>query len=74
MLTNPAAIIAFYSALPLAGAPRSSLGMNAEPVITVLLAVSILGETLGWMQLVGAALIIGALAVHAVIDLKFGRL
>jgi drug/metabolite transporter (DMT)-like permease len=59
---------------PLAGAPRSSLGMNAEPVITVLLAVSILGETLGWMQLVGAALIIGALAVHAVIDLKFGRL
>lgn len=74
MLTNPAAIIAFYIALPLAGAPRSSLGMNAEPVITVLLAVSILGEMLGWMQLVGAALIIGALAVHAVIDLKFGRL
>jgi drug/metabolite transporter (DMT)-like permease len=36
--------------------------------------VSILGETLGWMQLAGAALIIGALAVHAVIDLKFGRL
>ena len=70
-LTSPAALVAFYLALPRAGAARSSLLMNAEPVITVLLAVSILGETLGWLQIAGAALIIGALFVHAVIDLKF---
>ena len=73
-LTSPAAIIAFYFALPRAGAPRSSLAMNVEPVITVLLAVWLLGESLGWIQIAGAVLIIGALAVHAVIDLKFRRL
>jgi drug/metabolite transporter (DMT)-like permease len=73
-LTSPAAIIAFYLALPRAGAPRSSLAMNVEPVITVLLAVWLIGESLGWTQVAGAVLIIGALAVHAVIDLKFRRL
>ncbi|HEY7607855.1 MAG TPA: EamA family transporter [Alphaproteobacteria bacterium] len=73
-LTSPAAIFAFYLALPRAGAPRSSLVMNAEPVVTVLLAVALLGESLGWLQIAGAVLIIGALAVHAVIDLKFRRL
>ena len=73
-LTSPAAIIAFYLALPRAGAPRSSLAMNVEPVITVLLAVWLLGESLGWTQVAGAVLIIGALAVHAVIELKFRRL
>lgn len=73
-LTSPAAVIAFYLALPRAGAPRSSLAMNAEPVLTVLLAMALLGETLGWLQAAGAALIIGALAFHAVMDLKFRRL
>lgn len=64
-LASPAAIIAFYLALPRAGALRSALVMNAEPVMTVLLAMALLGETLGWLQAAGAALIVGALAGHA---------
>ena len=57
-----------------AGAARSSLVLNVEPVLTVLFAVSILGEALGWLQIAGAVLIIGALAFHAAIDLRFRRL
>ena len=72
--TSPLAVIAFYIALPLAGAPRSALVMNAEPILTVLIAMALLGETLGWVQTAGAALIIGALAASAVMDLKSRRL
>lgn len=73
IVTSPFAIVAFYLALPLAGAPRSALVMNAEPVMMVLIAMAILGERLGWLQAAGAALIIGALAISAVIDLKSRR-
>jgi drug/metabolite transporter (DMT)-like permease len=64
-VASPLALIAFYIALPLTGAPRTSLVMNVEPVITVLLAVWLLGETLSWLQGAGAALIVGAIAVAA---------
>lgn len=71
---SPAALIAFYIALPRAGAGRSALILNVEPVLTVLIAMLLLGETLGAYQAVGAALIVGAIAAAAVIDLKFRRL
>src|SRR5262249_49942609 len=67
-LANPVAIFAVYTALPLARAPRSALLLNVEPVIMVLLAMSFLGETLGWLQAAGAVLIIGAVAMHALLD------
>jgi len=73
VLTSPAALVAFYFALPRAGAPRSSLVMNIEPVITVLLAVWLLGETLGALQGLGAALIVGAIAVAALTRLGARR-
>jgi drug/metabolite transporter (DMT)-like permease len=73
-LASPAAIFAFYLALPMAGAPRSSLVLNIEPVITVLLAVWLLGESLSWIQGAGAALIIGAVAVAALARLRARRL
>jgi drug/metabolite transporter (DMT)-like permease len=69
-LTSPAALIAFYLALPLAGAPRSALLMNVEPIATVLLAAWLLGETLSVMQGFGAALIVGSIAVAALARLK----
>jgi drug/metabolite transporter (DMT)-like permease len=69
-LTSPAALIAFYLALPLAGAPRSALLMNIEPIATVLLAAWLLGETLGILQGFGAALIVGSLAVAALARLR----
>jgi len=71
---SPAALIAFYLALPRAGAARSALTLNVEPVLTVFIAMLLLGETLGGYQALGAALIVGALAVSSVIDLKFRRL
>ena len=64
-LTSPAALIAFYVALPYAGAPRSALLMNVEPIATVLLAAWLIGETLDILQGFGAALIVGGLAVSA---------
>lgn len=72
-LTSPLALIAFYIALPQAGAPRTSLVMNIEPVITVLFAVWLLGETLSWLQGTGAALIVGAIAVAALARLRGRR-
>jgi drug/metabolite transporter (DMT)-like permease len=72
-LASPAAIFAFYAALPRAGAPRSSLVLNIEPVIMVLLAAWLLGETLSPMQGVGAALIVGAIAVAALARLRAAR-
>ena len=73
-LTSPAAILAFYFALPLAGAPRSSLVLNIEPVITVLLATWLLGETMSEVQGVGAALIVGAIALAALLRLRARRI
>lgn len=64
-LTSPAALVAFYLALPRAGAPRSALLMNTEPVFTVALAAWLLGETLSLVQGAGAALIVGAVALAA---------
>jgi drug/metabolite transporter (DMT)-like permease len=69
-LASPAALIGFYIALPRAGAQRSGLILNVEPVFTVFLAMLILGETLGAYQALGAALIVGAIAAASVMDLK----
>ncbi len=69
-LTSPAALIAFYLALPRAGAPRSALLMNIEPIATVLFAAWLLGETLSVPQGFGAALIVGSIAVAALARLK----
>ncbi len=57
----PIALACFYSALPRAGAARAALVMNFEPLFTVLLAVLLLGETLGPMQIAGGVLIIGSI-------------
>ncbi len=69
-LTSPAALIAFYLALPRAGPGRSALLMNVEPVITVLLAAWLIGESLSMPQAIGAALIVGAMAVAAIARLR----
>jgi drug/metabolite transporter (DMT)-like permease len=59
---SPVALVTFYLALPLAGASRSAMAMNSEPVITVFLAVLLLGEALTPLQGAGAVLIVGAIA------------
>ena len=64
----PAASAAATHAI--AGAPRSALLMNFEPVATVLLASLVLGETLSGLQGLGAALIVGAIVVTALARLR----
>jgi drug/metabolite transporter (DMT)-like permease len=48
----------FYSAVPVIGASLAALLATAEPLISVVLAYAILGETLTTWQLVGGSLII----------------
>ena len=47
----------------LAGAARSSMILNLEPVLTIAIAAVLLGERLVPLQLFGAALVIAAVAM-----------
>jgi drug/metabolite transporter (DMT)-like permease len=57
------AITAFLAALPRIGAARSALLSTIEPVVTVTLAVILLGDRLGTIQAAGAALILISVVV-----------
>jgi len=63
LLASPIALISFYLALEFVGGTRSSMLMNSEPVITILIAYFLLGEILGPVQLAGAGLVILAIVV-----------
>ena len=54
-------IIGFYVASATIGATKTSFYMNFEPIAAVLLAAMILGQSLAPIQLLGAALVVGAL-------------
>src|SRR4051794_9303577 len=60
-------ITAFLAALPLVGAGTASILATVEPVITVALAVVVLGDALAPLQLAGAALV---LAVAVLVELR----
>jgi drug/metabolite transporter (DMT)-like permease len=51
----------FYLAISLIGSVRTAMVCNIEPVVATLFAFMILGEALGALQLVGVALVVGAL-------------
>jgi drug/metabolite transporter (DMT)-like permease len=51
----------FYSMLARIGAQRVAMIMNSEPVLTIGLAVLVLGETLTPVQLLGGALVVAAI-------------
>jgi drug/metabolite transporter (DMT)-like permease len=55
------AITSFFAAAQIIGSVRTSLIMNSEPVLTVILGILILGEVLTTPQLVGGALVLLAL-------------
>ncbi|TMD94550.1 MAG: DMT family transporter [Chloroflexi bacterium] len=57
------AISLFLAGLPRIGAARSSLLSTWEPVVTVLLAVALLGDAFAPVQLVGAVLILAAAVI-----------
>jgi len=56
-------IVFFFAGMRRIGAGDASTISTIEPVVTLLLAYFYLGETLGRMQAVGAALVIGAVAI-----------
>jgi drug/metabolite transporter (DMT)-like permease len=58
-----AAISLFFAGLRLVGPTRASILPTVEPLVTVLLAFLVFGETLGPAQVVGGALVFTAVVV-----------
>ncbi len=54
------AILTFYIGISYLGGPRGALIMNNEPVVTIFVAMLVLGEVLDPVQYVGAAMVIAA--------------
>ena len=63
VLPTMVAISFFMAALPRIGGARAALLSTLEPVITVLLAVALLGDRLSALQVVGGALVLIAVVV-----------
>jgi drug/metabolite transporter (DMT)-like permease len=57
------AIVAFFAGLARVGPARAAILSTVEPVITLALAVLVLGEPLGWSQAAGGALILAAILI-----------
>lgn len=57
-LSTVVAILAFFAGLQKLGAAQASMLSTLEPVVTVLLAAMLLGESIAPMQMVGGALIL----------------
>lgn len=66
------AIIAVLGGAKLAGAARTAMIMNLEPVLTLGLAALVLHEALGPKQIGGAALVIGAVVLVTLLDMRRG--
>lgn len=56
-------ILAFFLGMGYVGATNASIISTVEPVITVLLSVLLLGETVSWVQMAGGALILAGVLV-----------
>jgi drug/metabolite transporter (DMT)-like permease len=67
-------IVAFFAGLDRVGPSRASILSTVEPPVAVLLAFLVFGETLGWLQLAGGALVLsGAVLVVEQLDADGGR-
>lgn len=65
LLSTVAAIVLFFAGLRRLGAPDASTLSTLEPVMTISLAAIFLGETVTPLQLLGGAIILGAVVVLA---------
>jgi len=63
LLSTAAAIAAFLAAMRRLGAADAATLSTLEPVITIVLAALFLGESIGWRQLLGGAVILVAVLV-----------
>jgi drug/metabolite transporter (DMT)-like permease len=65
-VSTVASITLFFAGLHQVGATTASILASVEPLVTVLLAFLVFGEVLGVVQLLGGALVLGAvLVLHA---------
>jgi len=67
------ASVALYAAIQSIGPPRVSIIMNVEPIFTITLAGVILGERLTEIQLLGAAIVVGAISANAYLTMRRAR-
>jgi drug/metabolite transporter (DMT)-like permease len=65
LVSTVAAVSLFFAGLRRVGPTSASILSTAEPVVTVLLAFLVFGELLGPLQLLGGALVLGAVLVLA---------
>jgi len=65
LLSTVAAVSLFFAGLKRVGPTTASILSTVEPVVTVLLAFIVFGELLGTLQLLGGALVLGAVLVLA---------
>ena len=63
MVSTVAAIGLFFAGLRLAGPTTASILATVEPLVTVLLAFLVFGETLGPVQIAGGVLVLSAVLV-----------
>ena len=56
-------IVLFFAGMRLVGPSDASIVMNLEPVLTVVLSVLLLGESFGWPQAAGGAIILAGLFI-----------
>ena len=61
MLTFAGAFLGMYAGVRLIGPSRTGLIMNLEPVLTIALAIMLLGEQMSPNQFLGAALVVAAI-------------
>ncbi|HEV8571938.1 MAG TPA: EamA family transporter [Actinomycetota bacterium] len=67
-LFTAAALALFLSAVDRLGPTRASIGATVEPVVTVILGVVVLGESLTGIQLLGGALVVAAVAILPLVE------
>lgn len=65
LLSTVVAIMAFFAGLRRVGASRAAIVSTLEPVVTLVLAALLLGESATFWQLVGGAMILAAAALAA---------
>jgi drug/metabolite transporter (DMT)-like permease len=65
LVSTVVAILCFFAGLKRLGAPDASTLSTLEPVATIVLAAAFLGESVSAQQLVGGAIILGAVVVLA---------
>jgi drug/metabolite transporter (DMT)-like permease len=73
VVSTVAAISLFFAGLRRAGPTTASILATVEPVVTVVLAFLVFGETLGPVQLAGGALVLAAVPVLAVANRVRGQ-